>query len=187
MSIRRTLERRADTLVRRLERFKPSRVRDLTDATELAYLAFVLKDDEKLEKGLAPIGPLTFDGDFNKWSPVELAKALRAWCVRDDQKKGEPLPTRAELRAAGIATERLAGNLLLGPYGRLEKVRQADARGIPRDMFAWRLLLLQELVFLWCVGARRLRRQPPLEAWCNNCIEELRQVVDGAELRDHRS
>ena len=186
MSIQRTLERRADALVRGLERFKPSRVRDLTNAMELAYLAFVLRDDEKLERGLARIVPLTFDGDFNKWSPVERAKALYAWCARDDLKKDEPLRTCAELRAAGIAAERLAGNLLLGPFGHLERVRQADARGTSRDMFAWRLILLQELLFLWCVGARRLRHQLPLEAWCENCIEELRRVVDSAELRDRR-
>ena len=141
-------------LVKKLRGALREAPRSLEDGTTLAYLLHV-KDDARVEPLLDRLCQIEFQGDFNVWSPVERAVALRAFRSDADLKH----QLRDRLLAAGVDRSRRRGQIL---GWRREEVQQADADGERRPRIEWRLLYLQELVFL-IVVAKNMKLIPEYE------------------------
>jgi hypothetical protein len=133
--------------IARLAAFRPTRAAALENAATLATQLHVLADP-RAQVVLDALARIEFRGNYNLWSPLELALALRAHRSEDRAARDA---MRRRLYDAGVNEERRKGSLL---SARDEDVERARRLGYRDSIVQSHVTLLQELVFLHVLSGK---------------------------------
>jgi hypothetical protein len=157
--------------------FSWKRWRSLEEACDLAYWLHVFQKDSEALQVCRFVGQYEFRGDFNFWSPVELALALASELASAEGKREEAEECAKRMLKAGVVRERLEGNLLDGPKGHLDLIQTATQEGDKKSEQEWRLRALQEICFIMALGGSAKYALEKLRRLYEEDLAQLRKLL----------
>jgi hypothetical protein len=155
--------------------FRRTSAECLRNAGQLAFYLHALGRDEEALAVCRFLGQVQFDGNFNRWSPLETVLCLQARLARAQGNAEEAAESVRRVREAGFVAARLEGRLL--DTEPAERAARDGDKARERD---FRLHVLDEVCFMSELGGSEAYPVATLERLHQETVERLRTLLGPA-------